>query len=67
MKRNSLPIGTRVETVMGIKRKGVVCIYSGQPYTDGQYRDPHSSENVVFVNWDDGTYGWTHKQILLKF
>lgn len=64
-KLRPIPIGTRVQTTMGIIRTGIVIDKYMGPFTDGSYRDPYFYEDVVYCQWDDdNTKGWTHRQFV---
>lgn len=60
-------VGARIETTMGIFQCGtVITSIPLRQYTDGSYREPLGLEKhrAVYVRWDDGTQGWTHRQFV---
>lgn len=57
---NRLPIGTRVKTIMGVRRIGVIIArFNWRESTDGTYRS--HDRTYVPVQWDDGTKGYCYK------
>ena len=59
--------GTRVHRTMGVRQSGTVLPHAVHriDWTDGTYRYPEwSHERPVWVRWDDGTAGWTHREAL---
>lgn len=56
-------VGTKVRTRMGCRMEGTV-IGPRVTWDDGSYRLPHSHEHPVWVQWNDGTQGWTHQENL---
>jgi hypothetical protein len=58
--------GIKVQTVMGVRLRGTVVNRLAQKYTDGQYREPQPHEHPVYVQWEDGTYGWISRACLKK-
>jgi hypothetical protein len=65
-KGKKLTIGAGVRTTMGTRRSGrIVPKFYWREATDGTFRAPESRDrNVVWVQWDDGTKGWTHGSML---
>jgi len=52
---------------MGIVRTGVaVRVMPPEKYTDGSYRRPRTSDNPVYVKWDDGTRGWVGNEYVRR-
>jgi hypothetical protein len=63
----SFAIGDEVKTTMGVKRTGkVIKPFDYKKATDGTYREPYAKDKVVYVEWDDGTKGWSHEIHLEK-
>jgi hypothetical protein len=63
--RGSFRIGQPVQTTMGVRRSGrVIAPVSRDQWTDGTYRPPGPREQAVWVQWSDGTKGWSHAQHL---
>lgn len=59
--RAEIKIGTQVVTTMGVSREGcVIRPIRPEEYSDGSYRRPESHESAVYVEWSDGTRGWSH-------
>jgi hypothetical protein len=56
--------GTPVQTVMGVRLRGKVVNRLAKRYTDGQCREPEPHERPVYVQWEDGTYGWISRACL---
>ena len=59
-----LLLNSRVITVMGVITKGIVIKRQAKRFTDGQYREPLSHERPVYVEWDDGSYGWVDRRFI---
>lgn len=53
-------IGDKVVTTMGVRKVGEI-VFRMFKYTDGSYRDPHDHERPIFVQWEDGSCGWSHR------
>ena len=63
--RSSFRIGQPVQTTMGVRRSGrVIAPVSKDQWSDGTYRPPGPREDAVWVQWSDGTKGWSHAQHL---
>lgn len=57
---NRLPIGTRVKTIVGVRRTGIIIRpFYWRESTDGTYCAPKPS--YIAVVWDDGTRGYAYK------
>lgn len=66
MNARKLAVGTRVQKDMGCRLVGtVVWPIALAQCTDGTYRAPMSHEHVVWVRWDDGSIGWTHRAFIV--
>jgi hypothetical protein len=65
MKQNSLPVGTRVERINGIRLTGtIIKPFYWREATDGTYKAP--ARHYLPVEWDDKTKGFEPEHYLRK-
>lgn len=65
--QSAWPVGLRIEKTAGVYLTGTVVAFVPRvDYTDGSYTEPlpHQRREAVYVQWDDGTQGWSFKRYL---